>query len=139
MATARNSVEYTKLYVNKYLGGPADMGGRVYPLTCTYVTVTEVVTDTVNLVVLPANWTLVGMDLYHDAATSTAVIIGDSGSANRYMASVTWAAAGTVSALAGTGQNYKPTADTVIFLTWVTTNPGVGVNIKGVFWAIPGA
>lgn len=138
MAVNRSSVEYTK-FLNKYLTDPREAGGRAVPLSFSYTVGTEVTTDTVNLVLVPNNSMIVGMDLYHDAAASTAVIIGDTGNTARYMASQSWAAAGTVNALAVAGQNFRTTSDTTIFLTWVTVNPTAAATLKGVFWTIPGA
>lgn len=135
----RNSVQVAKQVAKQPLLA-TDAGGRAYPLAFTYVVVTEVTTDTVSLVIIPANYMVVAMDLAHDAAASTAVIIGDAASTNRYMPSQSWAAAGQVNTLPVSGQNYKgptPAADVTVILTWVTVNPTVGANIVGVFWVVP--
>lgn len=141
MAVQRFSVEYTKYGVNKYVVDPRDYGGRAVALPFSYTVVTEVTTDTVVLVALPGLSMVVGLDLYHDAAASTAVIIGDAGNTARFMASQSWAAAGTVNALAVAGQNYRIPSQVEVpaFLTWVTVNPTAAATLKGVFWVVPGA
>jgi hypothetical protein len=138
MAT-RDSVQYAKVVTNKYLGAAWDAGGRSVPLMFEYTVVAgEVAGDLVNLVQLPANCMVVELDAAREAMASTAVIIGDAGDTDRYMANQSWAAAGAVNSLPFSGQNYKPTADTPVFLTWVTTNPTVGARFSGVIWVVPG-
>lgn len=140
MATTRDSALYDKLHVKKYLGDPRDRGGRAVPIALEHTVVAgEVAGDFVNLGVIPANCMVVGIDLFHDAAASTSVILGDAGDDDRYLATTSWAAAGSQASLAGSGQNYRPTADTVVQLKWVTVNPTVGAQVKGVLWVVPGA
>jgi len=154
--TNRNSTLYTKLHVNKYLGDARDVGGRAYPIPFQHTVVSgetggasALVRDTVNLCVLPANCMVVGLDITADAVWASAgvngtVQLGDSGDDDRYMiASEFYTAAGQLQAenhrLAFAGQNYKPTADTIVVAEYRAANPVVGKIFKGVFWVVPGA
>lgn len=149
--TNRNSTLYTKLHVNKYLGDARDRGGRAVPIPFQHTIVSGEtggasagVRDTVNLCVLPANCMVVGFDLTREALGASAdagltLQIGDSGDDDRYMAAVDSDAAGTVNTLAFAGQNYKPTADTIVVAEYRVANPVVGKIFKGTFWIVPGA
>lgn len=159
MATNRNSTLYTKLHVNKYLGDARDVGGRAYPIPFSHTVVSGEtggasagVQDTVNLCVLPANCMVVGLEFKSDAVWASAGVngtlqLGDSGDDDRYMQATELYSAesplpteGTVRmGLAFAGQNYKPTADTIVVAKYKTANPVVGKTFKGVFWVIPGA
>lgn len=159
MATTRDSTLYTKLHVNKYLGDARDRGGRAVPIPFEHVVVSGEtggasagVQDKVNLCVLPANCMVVGLEfksnaLWASAGTNGTLQIGDSGDDDRYMAATELYSAdsplpteATVRpGLALTGQNYKPTADTVVQAIYKTANPVVGKTFKGVFWIVPGA
>lgn len=158
--TNRNSTLYTKLHVNKYLGDARDVGGRAYPIPFQHTVVSGEtggasagVRDTVNLCVLPANCMVVGLefisnDVWASAGVNGTLQIGDSGDDDRYMtATELYTAAGSpitgdgkaVNMLAFTGQNYKPTADTIVVAEYRVANPVVGKIYKGVFWVVPGA
>lgn len=161
MATTRNSTLYTKLHVNKYLGDARDVGGRAYPIPFEHTVVSGEtggasagVQDKVNLCVLPANSMVVALDfvanaLWASAGTNGTLQLGDSGDDDRYLTATelyTASPGGPIATegmkrggLADTGQNYKPTADTIVVATYKTANPVVGKVFKGVFWVIPGA
>ena len=151
----RNSTLYTKLHVNKYLGKTQDEGGRAYPIPFQHTVVSGEtggasagVRDTVNLCVLPANCMVVGLtisanDLWASAGTNGTLQLGDSGDDDRYMiASEFYTAAGQLPAennrLAFAGQNYVPTADTIVLAEYRGANPVVGKIFKGCLWVIPG-
>jgi len=160
-ATTRNSTLYTKLHVNKYLGDARDVGGRAYPIPFEHTVVSGEtggasagVQDKVNLCVLPANCMVVGLEfvanaLWASAGTNGTLQLGDSGDDDRYMTATelyTATPGGPIategmkrSGLADTGQNYKPTADTIVVATYKTANPVVGKNFKGIIWVVPGA
>lgn len=158
--TNRNSALYKKLHVDKYLGDARDRGGRVVPIPFDHTVVSgevggasALVRDTVNLCVIPANCMVIGLmleanDLYASAGTNGTFQIGDSGDDDRYMtATEFYTAAGgpiateqvRVNLLAFTGQNYKPTADTIVLGEWRVANPVVGKIVRGCFLVIPGA
>ena len=150
-----------KLHVNKYLGDPRDRGGRVVPIPFQHTVVSGEtggasagVQDKVNLCVLPANCMVVSLELTADAiwasaGTNGTLQIGDSGDDDRYMTATEFYTAtpgGPIATegmkrqgLADTGQNYKPTADTIVVATYKTANPVVGKIFKGVFFVVPGA
>lgn len=159
--TNRNSTLYTKLHVNKYLGDARDLGGRAYPIPFEHTVVSgetggasALVRDTVNLCVIPANCMVVGLTivanaLWGSAGTNGTLLLGDAGDADRYMTATelyTASPGGPISTegmlrggLADTGQNYKPTADTILLAEYRGANPVVGKVFKGVLWVIPGA
>lgn len=159
-ATTRDSVLYTKLHANKFIGEARDVGGRAVPIPFQHTVVsgetggaTQGARDKVRLCVLPANCMVVGLEMVADnlwptATTNGTLQLGDSGDDDRYMlATELYTASGgpiatertSNSLLAFTGQNYKPTADTVVLAEYRTANPTVGKIFKGVFWVIPGA
>lgn len=160
-ATTRSSTLYTKLNVNKYLGDARDYGGRVVPVPFEHTVVSGEtggasagVQDKVNLCVLPANCMVIGLEfcseaLWASAGTNGTLQLGDSGDDDRYLTATelyTATPGGPLategmkrSGLADTGQNYKPTADTIVVATYKTANPVVGKKFKGVFLVVPGA
>jgi len=85
--------------------------------------------------------------LWASAGVNGTLQLGDSGDDDRYMAATELYSAesplpteGTVRVgLAFAGQNYKPTADTIMIATYKTANPVVGKTFKGCLWVIPGA
>jgi hypothetical protein len=157
----RDSTLYAKIHTNKYLGDARDEGGRAYPIPFQHTVVSgevggasALVRDTVNLCVLPANCMVVGLTIVADAVwgsagTNGTLRLGDSGDDDRYMAGTelyTASPGGPISTegmlrggLADTGQNYKPTANTIVKAEYRGANPVVGKIFKGVFWVIPGA
>lgn len=158
--TNRNSLLYKKLSVDKFLGDARDAGGRVVPITFQHTVVSGEtggasagVRDTVNLCVLPANCMVVGLhvsanDVWASVGVNGTFQIGDSGDDDRYMtATELYTAAGgpiateqvRIGVLAFTGQNYKPTADTIVKGEYRVANPVVGKIIRGVFLVVPGA
>jgi len=161
MPTTRNSVLYKKLHVDKFLGDARDVGGRAYPVPFSHTVVSGEtggasagVQDLVNLCVLPANCMVVGLDITADAiwasaATNGTLQLGDSGDPDRYLTATEFYTAtpgGPIATegmkrqgLADTGQNFKPTADTIVQAIYKTANPVVGKIFKGVFWVVPGA
>lgn len=159
MATTRNSTQYASVQVNLYLADARNIRGRVVPLPFEHTVVSGEtggpsagVQDMVNLTVIPANSKVVGLNFVADniwasAGTNGTIEIGDSGDSDRYMvATECYTAAGSpitgdgkaVNMLAFAGQNYKPTADTIVFATWKTANPVVGKGFKGCLFVIPG-
>lgn len=159
-ATTRNSTLYANLHVNKYIVDARDRGGRAVPIPFQHTVVSGEtggasagVQDKVNLCVLPANCEVVGLDVTCDAVWASAGVngtfeLGDSGDSDRYLkATEAYDANGPRATegdlrggrLAFAGMRYRPTADTIVTLTWKTANPTVGKIVKGVFWVIPGA
>jgi hypothetical protein len=108
--------------------------------------------DSVNLCVLPANCMVVGLafvsdNLWASAGTNGTLQLGDSGDDDRYLvATELYTAAGSpitgdgkqVNLLAFAGQNYRPSADTIVLATYKVANPVVGKIFKGCFFVIPG-
>lgn len=143
MATTRSSSLYTQLDVNKYLSKGTDRGGRsiIIPFAHTVVSgetggASAGTQDKVNLCVIPANARVINFMLAREAMGASAgagvlATVGDSGDVDRYMASTDMDAAGNVAGLVFAGQNYTPTADTIVVLTWTTANPVVGKKIAG--------
>lgn len=160
-ATTRNSTKYKKLHVDKYLGDARDAGGRVVPIPFAHTVVSGEtggasagVQDKVNLCVLPANCEVIGLQFSADAiwasaGTNGTLQLGDSGDDDRYMTATelyTASPGGPIATegmkrggLADTGQNYRPTADTIVVATWKTANPVVGKKFQGCFLIVPGA
>jgi hypothetical protein len=152
---------YTKLFVNKYLGDARDQGGRVVPIPFEHTVVSGEtggasagVQDLVNLCVLPANCEVVNLEFVAEALWASAGVngtlqLGDSGDDDRYLTATelyTATPGGPIategmkrSGLADTGQNYKPTADTIVQAKYKTANPVVGKKFKGCFFIVPGA
>lgn len=157
MATTRDSVQYDKLHVDKLLGKATELGGRLFPIPFEHTVVSGEtggasagVQDKVNLCVIPANARVVGLEhsanaLWASAGVNGTYQIGDSGDDDRYVAATeSYSVNGPIatekvySGLAFAGQNYTPTTDTIVFLTWKTANPVVGKIIKGCFYVILG-
>lgn len=159
MATVtRNSALYTRVYVNKYLSDARDHAGRflILPFEHTVVSgetagASAGVQDHINLVVIPAFAMVVHIilkanALWASAGTNGTLEIGDSGDQDRYLAATElYSADGPLSTegtvrhgLAFTGQNYRTTADTIVFATYKIANPVVGKIFKGAFICIPG-
>ena len=159
MATTRSSTLYTKLHVNKYPPAATDLGGRAYPIPFSHTVVSGEtggasagVQDKVNLCVIPKGAMVVGLefvsnDVWASAGVNGTLELGDSGDTDRYLvATELYTALGSpitgdgkqVNLLPYSGQNYTPTADTIVTATWKTANPVVGKIFKGCFWVIPG-
>ena len=157
--TNRDSVLYDKLYVKKYLGDARDYAGRVVPIPFAHTIVSGEtggasagVRDTVNLCKIPANSMVIALfleanDRWAAAGTNGTLQLGDSGDDDRYMiATELYTAAGgpiaaqltQVNLLAFAGQNYKPTADTIVLAEYRAANPVVGKIFRGSFLVVPG-
>lgn len=161
MATVtRNSALYTRVYVNKYLSDSRDHAGRFLALPFNHTVVSGEtagasagVQDHVNLLVIPAFamvfaifWTADA--LWASVGVNGTLEIGDSGDQDRYVTATelyTATPGGPISTegmkrmgLADTGQNYRTTADTIVFATYKVANPVVGKVLKGVMLVIPG-
>jgi len=149
MATTRNSTLYSDHEVNKYPADSRDKGGRIVPIKFKHTVVTGEtggasagVQDLVNLCVIPANHRVIDFHLVREALGVSAgagvnLKIGDSGDDDRYMAQTDSDAAGVVHGLVAAGQNYIPTADTIVLAKWITANPVVGKIFEGIFLCIP--
>lgn len=154
MATVtRNSALYSRVYVNKYLSDARDRAGRLLVLPFSHTVVSGEtagasagVQDHVNLVVIPAfamvldiRW--VADALWATVGTNGTLEIGDSGDQDRYVTATelyTATPGGPIATegmkrqgLADTGQNYRTTADTIVFATYKVANPVVGKIFKG--------
>lgn len=142
-ATNRNSTLYLNHDVNKEPADARDRYGRVVPLRLAHTVVTgEDSDDTVNLGVIPANWEVVFLRAITDglgvsAGAGVAPAIGDSGDADRYMKATDFDAAEASGLLAFAGQNYRPTADTIILMTYSVANPVVGKKVEGIMLLVP--
>lgn len=156
-ATTRNSALYLKLHVNKYVGAAGDRGGSLFPIPFQHTVVSGEVggasanaRDKVNLCVIPAYYTVIGLDfvsndLWVTAGVNGTLQLGDAGDDDRYMiATELYTAAGgpitgdgkAVNLLAFTGQNYQPTSDTIVLAEYRAANPVVGKIFKGCFITI---
>lgn len=134
-----NSTLYSNVYVNKYVADARDKGGRAVPIPFAHTVGADTTADTVNLCVIPANCDVVGLDVSNDACGGTCTMaLGDSGSATRLLIATSVVAAGKNSGLLTAGMRYRPTADTLVFITWAASNPTAAAVIKGVIWIIPG-
>lgn len=159
MPTNRDSALYASLHVNKYLADPRDRGGRLVPIPFSHTVVSgEVggasanVRDTVNLCVLPAGCMVVSLefaanDIWASAGVNGTLQLGDVDDDDRYMiATELYTAAGGPIAtqlvanniLAFTGQNYRPTVDTIVVAQYRAANPVVGKIYRGCFMVVPG-
>lgn len=150
MATTRNSTLYSNLHVNKYLGDARDAGGRVVPIPFQHTVVagetggaSAGVQDLVNLCVLPANCEVLHLFVDREALGASAgsgvnTKIGDSGDDDRYQVQTDSDVAGQINGVANAGFRYRPTADTIVLLKWLTANPVVGKKIQGFFLVVPG-
>lgn len=134
-----NSLQYAKLYVNKYLAKLGDFGGRVMPLPFDFtwqVSPAPAAGDIVNMCVIPANHMLVGIDLVRQAMASTAVTIGDAAVTNRISPSSTWAAAGSITVLDLAAMFFQPTVDTIVIATFVTVAPTASTRFAGCLYVM---
>lgn len=132
-----SSAQYTSIYVNKYLAGSRQLGGKTYNLPFSHVVGTEASGDTVNLAVIPANAMVINLIVSNDAlGASTTLAIGDAGSATRFLAATAVTAAGKNNGLLSAGQNYIPTVDTILLATWGGATPTAAGVIKGVLQVI---
>ena len=154
-ATTRDSVTYKKLHTDKYVGKATERGGRMFPIPFEHTVVSGEVggasagtQDKVNLCVIPANAMVVDLALASDNVWGSAGVngtfqLGDSGDDDRYSVAVeSYSTNGPIATekaydgLAVTGQNYTPTADTIVVLVWKTANPTVGKKVKGCFFVV---
>lgn len=134
-----NSAQYLSIHVNNYLADARDRGGRAVPIPFDHVVGADVNGDTVNLAVIPARCKVVGLDVANSAlGASTTLALGDAGSATRFLAATAVTSAGKNSGLLVAGQNYEPTADTILLATWGGANPTAAGTISGVLWVVPG-
>ncbi len=153
MATTRDSALYTRVYVNKYLSDARDTAGREVTRFFEHTVISGEtggasagVQDHVNLCVIPANaivksMVLIAEALWASAGTNGTLEIGDIGDQDRYMTATelyTGAPGGPIATegmkhggLAFSGQNYRPTADTIVYATYKAANPVVGKIFKG--------
>ncbi len=156
--TTRNSTIYAAKHVTFAVADARDGGGRAVPIPFSHTVVSgetggasALVRDVVRLCVLPANCEVVGLsfsanDVWGSAGANGTLQLGDSGDDDRYMiATELYTAAGgpiatemtKVQNLAFAGQNYKPTADTIVLAQYRAANPVVGKIFRGCFWVIP--
>jgi hypothetical protein len=154
MATVtRNSALYTRVYVNKYLSDARDRAGKIIPIPFSHTVVSGEtagasagVQDHINLCVFPAFAMVVALfwkanAVWASAGTNGTFEIGDSGDQDRYLQATELYSAesplpteGTVRmGLAVAGQNYRTTAETIVFGTYKVANPVVGKIIQGCF------
>lgn len=140
MAT-KDSTLYTNLDVNKFPPDARDRGGRVVPIPFEHTVVTEVSGDDVRMCVLPNGCEVVGFEAITDgvAGTNTTVEFGDSGDVNRFMIAVDFDTAEARGTLAFAGMRFRPTADTIVIMTWGASNPVAGNIVKGRFLIVPGS
>ena len=153
--TTRNSALYTRVYVNKYISDARDRASRILPIPFDHTVVSGEtagasagVQDHVNLCVLPANCIVLDIRWSADAIWASAGVnatleIGDSGDQDRYVTATelyTATPGGPIATqgmlrqgLADTGQNYRPTTDTIVYATYKAANPTVGKRFKGYF------
>jgi hypothetical protein len=159
-ATTRDSTLYDKLHVKKRVYAANERFGRVVPIPFQHTVVSGEtggasagVQDKVNLCVIPKDHMVIDMivsaeAIWASAGTNGTLQIGDSGDDDRYMQATELytAAGGPIGTEAGAkpsrllsfaGQNYVPTADTVVVATWKTANPVVGKVFKGCFLCVP--
>lgn len=134
MAT-RDATLYTNQETNKYLADARDRDGRTVfrRLAHTVVSGGEAIADIVQLAVIPANCEVLGVYLTTDGlGTSVTVSIGDSGDADRYAVATAMAAANdAIQKLAFTGANYRPTADTIVTMTYAGAAATAAKKVEG--------
>ena len=153
--TTRNSALYARVYVNKYLSDARDHAGRLIALPFDHTVVSGEtagasagVQDHVNLCVIPYGAMVIDIAWSADALWASAALngtleIGDSGDQDRYVTATelyTATPGGPIATegmkragLADTGQNYRTTADTIVYATYKVANPVVGKRFKGYF------
>jgi hypothetical protein len=133
-----NSTLYTNVYVTKLIADARDKGGRLVPIPFQHTVGSDTTSDTVNLCVLPANCEVTDLRVSFDACGGTCTMaLGDAGSATRFMAATSTVSAGKFNGLLTAGNRYRPTADTIVFITWAGSNPTAAAVIKGYFEIIP--
>lgn len=130
---ALNSALYTSLWVTKI---PApderDVGGNEVFIPFSHTVGADAQNDTVNLCVVPKGCMVVDIKVANSAlGASTTLSIGDSGSATRFLNAAAVTSAGKNSGLLTAGQNYRPTADTIVFATWGGAAPTAAGTIAG--------
>lgn len=156
--TNRNSTLYANLHVSKYLADNRDHGGPIFTLPFFHTVVSGEtggasagVRDTANLCVIPANAMVIALflsanDLWASAGVNGTLQLGDAGDDDRYMiATELYTSVGgpiaaqltQVNLLAFAGQNYRPTADTIVRAEYRVANPVVGKIVKGCFLVVP--
>lgn len=134
-----NSATYLSVYVNKYITDARDSGGRLQTRSATHTVGADTTSDTVNMLVIPANCEVESLDVSFDACGgSCTMALGDSGSATRFMAATSTVAAGKFNGLLTAGMRYRPTSDTVVFITWAGSNPTAAAVIKVTMTFVPG-
>jgi hypothetical protein len=127
-----NSTLYTNVYVNKYIADARDKGGSRVDVPFTHTVVSDTTSDTVQLCVIPSGWEVVSLDVSFDACGgSCTMALGDAGSATRFMAATSTVAAGKFNGLLTAGMRFRPTADTIVFITWAGSNPTAAAVVKG--------
>ena len=159
MATNRDSTLYSNVNVSQYISDARDKYGSAIFIRFDHTVVSGEtggasagVQDSVNLCVLPAFCEVIFLIIVADAiwasaATNGTLQLGDSGDDDRYLTATefyTAAPGGPIATegikrtgLALTGQNYKPTANTIVVATWKTANPVVGKTFRGGFIVVP--
>lgn len=146
-ATARNSVLYTSLITAPTMARPQTYGGvALVPLMLKHTVVaggeSGASADTVNLTILPANWTVIDGHFTTDgvgasAGANVTAKVGDSGDDDRYFVATDFDAANAIVHLAHTGVQFTPTADTIIVLIWGTLTAQAGKIVKGTLMCVP--
>jgi hypothetical protein len=112
---------------------PVDLSGEIRLAYAELNTTTQPVNngDTINLFTLPKGARIVGLQAAYGAmGTGATLTIGDSGSANRYLASTSVAAAGRTDDIALTGLGYILPADTTIVATAGGANYAANRDLK---------
>jgi hypothetical protein len=133
-----NSTLYTNVYVNKYLADARDKGGRRVDIPFQHTVGSDTTSDTVQLCVIPEGHEVVSLDVTFDACGGTCTMaLGDAGSATRYMAATSTVSAGKFNGLLTAGMRFRPTADTIVFITWAGSNPTAAAVIKGTIGTVP--
>jgi hypothetical protein len=127
-----NSTLYTNVYVNKLLADARDKGGSHIDIPFTHTVLGDTTADTVQLCVIPSGWEVVSLDVAFDACGGTCTAsLGDAGSATRYMAATSTVTAGKFNGLLTAGMRFRPTADTIVFITWAGSNPTASAVFEG--------
>lgn len=128
----KDSTQYANIYTNRYLVDAKDLRGRLMALPFDHTVASDAQNDTVNLCVIPAYTKVIDISVANEAlGASTTLSIGDAGSATRYLAATSVTSAGKNSGLLIAGQNYEPTADTIVIATWGGATPTNGAKISG--------
>lgn len=140
-AVLRDSTFYGR-QTSKYIADARDLGQR--PITIPFELVglsPATLGDTYNMCLLKAYVSVRGLFcITNGLGASVTIALGDSGSAARYMAATSFATTGlSVSALAVTGYDYRPTADTVVIATGAGAAITVGTIFRGHFFVLPPA